>query len=128
MECREISKLTPVPTLPGSRCGAVRRTVPQSPATANGSAASRAAGEEIHRLILAGIGPGESVSAMDVSDPERLEQLRANIAERLRGVCAHMPVQEFDALVLRIASVTLRYEQKPRLSTPLANDSIDPNR
>ena len=65
---------------------------------------------------------------MDVSDPERLEQLRANIAERLRGVCAHMPVQEFDALVLRIASVTLRYEQKPRLSTPLANDSIDPNR
>jgi hypothetical protein len=66
------------------------------------------------RLILAAIGRGESVSAMDVSDPERLEQLRANIAERLRGVCAHMPVQEFDALVLQIATVTLRYEQKPR--------------
>ena len=82
----------------------------------------------MHRLILAAIGRGKSVSAMDVSDPERLEQLRANIAKRLRVVCAHMPVHEFDALVLQIASVTLRYEQKPRLSTPLANDSIDPNR
>jgi hypothetical protein len=80
------------------------------------------------RLILAAIGGGESVSAMDVSDPKRLEQLRTNIAERLRGVCAHMPVQEFDVLVLQIATVTLRYEQKPRLSSPIATDPINGNR
>ena len=65
---------------------------------------------------------------MEASDSERLEQLRANIAQRLRGVCAHLAPEEFDGLVLQIASVTLRYEQKPRLSTPAINPTVEPNR
>jgi hypothetical protein len=39
-----------------------------------------------------------------------------------------MASDEFDALVLQIATVTLRYEQKPRIATPWGNDAIDPNR
>jgi hypothetical protein len=62
------------------------------------------------------------------SNPEGLDQLRANIAQRLRTVCAHLPPEEFDALVLKIATVTLRYEQKPRLSTPIVSDRIEPDR
>ena len=64
----------------------------------------------------------------NVPDPERLKQLRENIASRLKGVCAHLPADEFDGLVLRIATVTLRYEQRPRLSTPVINDVAEPNR
>lgn len=60
--------------------------------------------------------------------PEELKQLCAAVASRLRRVCAHLPAEEFDALVLKIATVTLRYEERPRLSTPVINDAIEPNR
>ena len=62
----------------------------------------------------------------NVPDPERLEQLRASVTSRLARVCGHLPPDEYDALVLKIATVTLRYEQRPRLSTPMVNDAIDP--
>jgi hypothetical protein len=54
----------------------------------------------------------------DLPAAERLDQLRTAIAGRLRRVCAHLPAEEFDALVLKIATVTLRYEQRPPLSSP----------
>ena len=64
----------------------------------------------------------------NVPDPERLEQLRRDITSRLRRVCANLPPDEFDALVLQIATVTLRYEQRPRSLTPVVNQPIDENR
>ena len=59
------------------------------------------------------------------SDSERLEQLRTDISARLRRVCAHLPDHEFTALVADIAAVTAKYEERPRLSTPVTNDRAD---
>lgn len=37
--------------------------------------------------------------------------LRAGIAERLRGVCAHLPPNDFDELVAKVAEFTHRWSQ-----------------
>ena len=52
-------------------------------------------------------------------DPARAEQLRGDIAARLRRVCAHLSDEQFAELVHRIADVTLRYEERPTLSPPM---------
>lgn len=41
-----------------------------------------------------------------------LKRLAADISARLRRVCAHLPEDEFSALVLDIARIRLRYEQR----------------
>ena len=64
--------------------------------------------------------PVVPVSSKREPDPsletDELERLIADIAARLRGVCAQLPEAEFSALVLDIARVRMRYE--PRV-TPL---------
>jgi hypothetical protein len=55
-----------------------------------------------------------------VSDAARLEQLRTGISPRLRRVCAHLSDEQFAGLVDDIARVTLKYEERPRLSPPVA--------
>ena len=37
-------------------------------------------------------------------------ELRANIAERLRGACRHMSQAEFEGLVARIAVLEMKYD------------------
>ena len=59
------------------------------------------------------------------SDAARLKQLRTDISARLGRVCAHLPADEFAALVADIAAVTAKYEERPRLSTPVTNDQAD---
>ena len=61
---------------------------------------------------------GAARSTPDDCDPVQLKVLAADIAARLRRVCGHLPEDEFSALVLGIARVTLRYEQRA-LSTPV---------
>jgi hypothetical protein len=65
---------------------------------------------------------------MNVPDPERLEQLHSEIGARLKRVCAHLPADEFNTLVRQIATVTLRYEDRPPLSRPIVNKAIDADR
>jgi hypothetical protein len=56
------------------------------------------------------------------SDPERLAELREDVARRLRNVCAAMPQDEFDHLVARIADIEYRYEQMRDDWTPPQTD------
>src|SRR5687767_12357432 len=51
-------------------------------------------------------GPGPNERA------RRREELADGIAARLRGVCGHMPDDEFARLVQSIAEVTLKYEER----------------
>ena len=53
-----------------------------------------------------------------VHDPERLDQLRAHISARLRRVCTHLSDEQFAELVDDIADVTLKYDDRPRVSPP----------
>ena len=55
----------------------------------------------------------------------RADQLKADISKRLRRVCSHLTDEQFDALVDDIAAVTAKYEERPRLSTPVTNDRAD---
>jgi hypothetical protein len=64
---------------------------------------------------------------MNVPDPER-QQLHSEIGARLKRVCAHLPADEFNTLVRQIATVTLRYEDRPPLSRPIVNKAIDADR
>jgi hypothetical protein len=59
-----------------------------------------------------------SIAAVDseVRD-ERIAQLRMEISTRLQRVCSHLTPEQFAELVLDIAPVTLRYED--RLQTPI---------
>ncbi len=43
----------------------------------------------------------------------RLEQLERDVRARLQRVCGHLPRQEFDRLVRRVAMTTLRFELSP---------------
>jgi hypothetical protein len=52
------------------------------------------------------------------SDPERLAELRTDIAKRLRNVCAALPPDAFDRLVARIAEIEFKYEQMREELTP----------
>lgn len=40
---------------------------------------------------------------------QQQEQLKAELARRLRGVCAHFPKGEFDELIDQIARVEIKY-------------------
>jgi hypothetical protein len=53
----------------------------------------------------------QSQRAAMQTDPDRLLQLRANIADRLRRICAAMPEDDFERLVRRIAEIEYKYEQ-----------------
>jgi hypothetical protein len=44
--------------------------------------------------------------------PARVRQLIADITRRLGPVCQHMPTDEFDAMVRRMAEVEYKYEQR----------------
>ena len=55
--------------------------------------------------------------------PDRAEQLRSDISARLRRVCTHLSDEQFAELVADIAEVTLKYEEKPRLSPPIRSGS-----
>ena len=43
------------------------------------------------------------------SPPDNLESLRRDIAERLRPTCAHMPDDEFEKMVARIALIEWKH-------------------
>lgn len=58
-------------------------------------------------------------------DPDRAEHLRSEISARLRHVCSHLSDEQFAELVHDIADVTLKYEEKPRLSAPITNKRVD---
>jgi hypothetical protein len=45
-----------------------------------------------------------------VTQEERFEALRADIAARLRSVCKDWPDASFDELVERVAALALKYE------------------
>jgi hypothetical protein len=49
----------------------------------------------------------------------RLRVLRLAIRERLKGVCAGWPPEEFDALVQQIAATTMAYDGR---ATPTAQE------
>ena len=55
--------------------------------------------------------PADSVRALDAR-ATRVEQLTADIAGRLRRVCAHLSEDQFATLVREIADVKLRYEER----------------
>lgn len=55
--------------------------------------------------------PSDAQHYPDVEARE-LQRLTADISARIRRVCAHMPDDEFAALVMDIARVRLRYEQR----------------
>jgi hypothetical protein len=64
--------------------------------------------------------PGKSVPPDAPADSRRaaearatrVEQITADIATRLRRVCAHLSEDQFAALVREIADVKLRYEER----------------
>ena len=43
------------------------------------------------------------------SDPQRVAVVKAELAQRLRKVCAHFEPRDFDALTERMAKVELKY-------------------
>lgn len=51
-------------------------------------------------------------------DPARVDQLRSEISDRLRRVCAHLSDEQFAELVRDIADVTLEYEERPPSPAP----------
>jgi len=55
-------------------------------------------------------------------DAARVEQLKAEISARLRGVCAQLSNEEFAALVDDIADVNLRYQLRAELPPPVTNE------
>ena len=56
-------------------------------------------------------GPGSSASDFEADKSRsRAECVRQEVAFRLKGVCGHLSVIDFDALVLRIARVQLKGE------------------
>lgn len=66
-------------------------------------------------LLIEPVAPSEARSAAQLQSARharRLEQLTGDIGTRLRRVCNHLSDAEFSALVLGIAQVTLRYEER----------------
>ena len=53
----------------------------------------------------------------DQSGRSRLAELYADVERRLARVCAHLSPEDFDALVLDIAHVKLKYEQRRALGS-----------
>ena len=50
--------------------------------------------------------------AGDALETGELQRLTADIAARLHRVCSELPDEEFSALVLEIARVRMRYEER----------------
>lgn len=46
---------------------------------------------------------------METRDDVRLRALKADISARLKAVCADWPEDEFEAMVHRLAGITLKY-------------------
>jgi len=44
--------------------------------------------------------------------PARVRELIADITRRIGPACRHMPADEFDAMVRRMAEVEYKYEQR----------------
>jgi hypothetical protein len=60
---------------------------------------------------------------LSLDDDGELENLKADIASRLRSACAHFPSAEFDDLVHQIARIEMKYERRSPTSTSPALDS-----
>ena len=58
-------------------------------------------------------------------DALRIEQLKADIGARLRRVCADLTDEQFAGLIDDIAAVTVKYEERPRLTPPVTNEPGD---
>lgn len=43
---------------------------------------------------------------------ELFERTKTDIAKRLRAVCTYSPEEEFQALIARMATVTIKYSQR----------------
>jgi hypothetical protein len=50
-------------------------------------------------------------AAASIPQPTDVERVTADIAARLRRVCAHLPDDEFAQLVLDVAQVRMRYDE-----------------
>jgi hypothetical protein len=46
---------------------------------------------------------------METHEDVRLRALKADISARLKSVCADWPEEEFDAMIERLANITLKY-------------------
>lgn len=53
---------------------------------------------------------------------QRFDRMKADIARRLRPVCASMPQQEFDELVERIATINIKYDARRIGENPVRKD------
>lgn len=58
----------------------------------------------------------------ELSRQKLLDEKKANIGGRLRGVCADLPSREFDALVERMALVDIKYAKR-RIEDDLPADA-----
>ena len=61
-------------------------------------------------LSIVGAGSAHQPSESSIARPAS-SALHAEIAERLRTVCAHLPQDDFDALVAKIADFNYRWSQ-----------------
>ena len=68
------------------------------------------------------VSPASRQASMGDAEPkppeDRLAQLKAEISNRLRRLCSHLTVEQFDELVRDIADVTLRYEHPAHFPAP----------
>ena len=48
----------------------------------------------------------------------RFERVKADLAERLRNVCAHMTEQDFNALIERMATFHVKYTLRRTIDFP----------
>jgi len=69
---------------------------------------------------------GLSLTTPPPPPADRLQALAADISARLRRVCAHLSDEEFSALVMDIAQVTLRYEEAQYGSAPAPRPPAKP--
>jgi hypothetical protein len=47
---------------------------------------------------------------------ERVERMKEEIRDRLKGLCCHFPQAELDALVERMAILEIKYTQRAELT------------
>ena len=59
-------------------------------------------------------------------DERQLQALKREIADRLRSVCEHVPDEEFEQLVERIARIQRKYEKQSGDERPWSAAESDP--
>ena len=59
------------------------------------------------------------------SETIRAQELKGQIGTRLRRVCSHLSDEQFAELVNDITAVTLKYDERPRLSRPVSARRAD---